>query len=108
MTHVDDREPDDSETELLNPEELIEAIDDPQARATVEALLADVRYLRGLETREEWAITARHDVEPSASMPLICKTPEALDSALKVSGGVAWARQVTVHPWQPVSDKSPF
>ena len=103
----DDREPE-PDSDLLDPEELIDAIDDPQARATVEALLADVRYLRGLETREEWAITGRRDIAPSKSMPLLCESADSAAKAVKVSGGVLWRRRLTVHPWEPIVDESPF
>jgi hypothetical protein len=112
MADVDDlhdlRDEDEPSDEFLGPEELIEAIDDPQARATVEALLADVRYLRGLEIREEWAITGRREVTPSRLMPLLCESADSAARAVKVSGGVLWVRRLTVHPWEPIADESPF
>jgi hypothetical protein len=115
MAHVDDlyepgddREPDEPEREFLGLEELIEAIDDPQALATVEALVADVRYLRGLETREEWAVTARSDVVPSKWSPLLFKSAESAGRAVQVSGGVVWRRTLTVHSWEPIANEPPF
>jgi len=81
----------------------------------IQNLIAEVREGRqriaeweALPAREEWAVTARRDVEPSKTMPLICKTPESLDNALKVSGGVAWVRRLSVHPWEPIDDEAPF
>lgn len=81
----------------------------------VPLMLAELREARrriaeweALEKREEWAVTARRDVEPSKTMPLICETQQSLDNALKVSGGVAWVRRLTVHPWEPVDSEAPF
>ena len=112
MTYVDDlyepgddREPDELETEFLDPEQLIEAIDDPQARATVEALLADVRYLRGLETREEWAWSDEPTAEPA---PGAFKFRSAKSALVNATGRQVWRRTLTVHPWEPISLKAPF
>lgn len=78
-------------------------------------LIAELREAReriaefeALEKREEWAVTARREVVPSKSMPLLCESADSAAKAVKVSGGVLWVRRLTVHPWEPIVDESPF
>lgn len=80
----------------------------PQMLAELRAARERITEWEALEKREEWAVTARRDVAPSKSMPLIRRTAESAEQAVKVSGGVLWRRRLTVHPWEPIANEPPF
>lgn len=134
MTHVDDlyepgddREPGEPDVEpSLDLDAVEESIrvyyggsDDDSGKAAEELLMvvsrmaAELREAReriaeweALEKREEWAVTGGPDFPPAPG----AFAYGAYEAANRYGNDSKqmWRRRLTVHPWEPIVDESPF
>lgn len=134
MTHVadlhepgDDREPGEPEQEppldLDEVETAYKLADEAQimgphtqtAFAAVPELIAALREARqriaeweALPTREEWAGTVSRNEPPEPGKTVFYRDVETAEKDTARNAAQLWRRMLSVHPWEPISDKAPF
>ena len=118
MTHVDDlyepgddREPEPDDRDDDGPYELDDL---PRMLDTLIAELREARQriaeFEALPIREDWTVTPRRDIAPAQLDPLkpMFDSGDLTAESAARNGWQLWRQRSSVHPWEPISSKSPF
>lgn len=81
----------------------------PQMLAELREARQRIAAFEALPTREEWTVTGGPNFPVEPGEPTIAPGEQAVvEYARRHETAQLWRRMLSVHPWEPISDKAPF